>query len=59
MGPFVVSLFLGGKVFYQFGELEEQLIAVSSAGEGARFNYEFDQWTYRADTGIRIRLQRE
>jgi len=59
LGPLVVSLFSGFRAYRFLGTHKEQLNGQTSAGERVTFNFEIDDWLYRADTGIRFRWQPE
>ena len=56
-GPFVVSAFAGFRAYRFLGTRKEQLNGETSAAEPVTFDFELDQWLYRADTGLRFRWQ--
>lgn len=57
VGPFVVSLFTGFRAYHFLGTRDERLKGETSAGEPVTFDFELDEWLYRADTGFRFRWQ--
>jgi len=59
LGPLVVSVFGGFRALRFLGTRKEELKGQTSAGEDVTFNFELDQWLYRADTGLRFRWQPE
>lgn len=58
VGPFELSLFLKGHANHNFGDLDTDLQQSNSEFplETVRWRYEHERWTYRASTGIRLRL---
>jgi len=59
LGPLVVSVFGGFRALRFLGTRKEEMKGQTSAGEDVTFNFELDQWLYRADTGLRFRWQPE
>lgn len=57
IGPVVVSLFTGFRAYRFLGTRKERLKGATSVGEPVTFDFELDQWLYRADTGLRFRWQ--
>ncbi len=56
-GPLMLNLFTGFNAYYFLGNLENELVGTTSAGETVRLHFEYDRWAYRAEVGFRIRWQ--
>ncbi len=54
-GSLSVELFAGGKFYYYVGDLTDDLRGTTSAGELVEIRFDYDEWNYRFDTGIRFR----
>ncbi len=67
LGSFMTSVYLMGRGYYFFGNLEETLSATSSdpngcnatACESASWTFELDRWAWRSGVGFRVRWQPE
>ena len=63
IGPIVSSILIGFNAYHFLGDLEETVTGTANSGstapETATYRIEFDQWAYRAETGIRFRWQPE
>lgn len=58
-GPTILTLFAGASAYYFIGDLEDDLVGISSVDETLRLHFEYDRWTYRANIGFRFRWQPE
>ncbi|HEB89801.1 MAG TPA: hypothetical protein ENI85_09550 [Deltaproteobacteria bacterium] len=56
-GPLMLTLFSGFKAYYFIGDLENDLVGTTSAGETVQLHFEYDRWAYRTEVGFRFRWQ--
>jgi hypothetical protein len=54
-GPFVLSVFLGGKALAFLGDLEFDLSETNEDDESAAWQFEKDRWAYQGGVGLRFR----
>lgn len=55
-GPFLVSVFGNTQIYRMMGDRKIKARATNSFGEEVEFEIERSRWTYRAATGLRVRL---
>jgi hypothetical protein len=65
VGPFIMTVFSGIKVYHFLGDLDDEATGSSGTSdpafppETATFRFEYDEWVTRVDAGVRLRWQPE
>ena len=54
-GPFMMTVFVGGKAYWFMGERHIELEAETAFGETANWSYEKHRWAYEGGMGVRFR----
>ena len=59
LGPFVSSIYIMGRGYHLFGDLDTTMSAMNEFGETASWTIEPDSWVWRSGVGFRLRWSPE
>jgi hypothetical protein len=59
VGPFISSIYIMGRGYKVFGDLDTTLAATNEFGETASWKFEPDSWVWRSGVGFRLRWSPE
>jgi hypothetical protein len=55
LGPFLASVYINGRAYHLFGDLETTFSAANEFGETVSWTFDPDPWVWRGGVGIRFR----
>jgi hypothetical protein len=55
LGPFLASVYINGRGYHLFGDLDTTFATTNEFGETASWTFEPDAWVWRSGVGFRFR----